>query len=61
MSEYGAPFDRLVAEWRVIENAHDREHPNRSECGGVGVCIMMRVAVRLEQDMVDALTEWRRS
>lgn len=59
MSGYGPKFDRLAAEWRVIENAHDREHPTRNECGGVGGCTMMRVATRLEQDMIEALEEWR--
>jgi hypothetical protein len=59
MSEYGADFDRLAAEWRTIENAHDREHPDRNECGGVGGCTMMRVANRLEQDMIEVLDAWR--
>ena len=57
---YGAEFDRLAAEWRVIENAHDREHPDRGECGGVGGCTMMRAAVDLEHRMVDALDGWRK-
>jgi hypothetical protein len=61
MSEYGPGFDRLAVEWRVIENAHDREHPDRDQCGGVGGCTMMRVATQLEQDMVEELAEWRRS
>lgn len=61
MSEYGVVFDQLAEEWRVIENAHDREHPDRRLCGGVGGCSMMFTAVGLEHDMIDALEEWRRS
>lgn len=59
MSEYGAEFDRKAETWRVIENEHDKQHPSRSACGGVGGCTMMRSAVDLEQDMISALTEWR--
>ena len=60
MSEYGAEFDRLANRWKVIENEHDKDHPDRSQCGGVGECSMMYVAVRLEQEMIDSLGEWRR-
>ena len=60
MSTYGNTFDRLAEEWSVIENAHDREHPDRNECGGVGGCTMMRVATDLEHKMVDALEQWRK-
>ena len=60
MSVYGAEFDRLAHEWKVIENAHDREHPDRNQCGGVGGCTMMRAAVDLEHTMLDALEKWRR-
>jgi hypothetical protein len=59
MSAYGARFDDLAQRWRIIENEHDREHPDRSRCGGVGGCSMMLVANKLEGEMVDALTEWR--
>lgn len=59
-SVYGADFDALVAEWQVIENAHDREHPDRGECGGVGACTTMRIAVDLEHRMIDELVLWRR-
>jgi len=58
---YGAQFDRLAAEWRVLENAHDREHPDRNECGGVGGCTAMRLAVDLEHQMADALIDWRQA
>lgn len=60
-SKYGRAFDALADEWRVIENAHDREHPDRGECGGVGGCTMMFIATRLEQDMIEALVAWRTS
>lgn len=56
---YGAELDRLAERWRVIENEHDRHHPNRSECGGVGGCSMMFATVGLENEMVDALVGWR--
>lgn len=59
MSVYGAEFDRRAERWRVIENEHDRQHPDRSDCGGLGACSMMRAANQLENDMIDALTEWR--
>lgn len=60
VSAYGALFDRLAERWRVIENEHDRDHPDRSECGGVGGCSIMFASVRLEQEMIDALEEWRK-
>lgn len=59
MSEYGAEFDRLAERWRVIENEHDRDHPNRSQCGGVGGCSIMFASVRLEQEMIEQLETWR--
>jgi hypothetical protein len=59
-SKYGRRFDQLAEQWRVIENAHDREH-DRDECGGVGGCSMMFTAVRIEQEMIEALEDWRRS
>ncbi len=59
MSEYGADFDRTAETWRVIENQHDKIHPNRSKCGGVGGCSMMATAVDLEHEMIQNLTEWR--
>jgi hypothetical protein len=56
---YGARFDSLAATWQFIENEHDKEHPNRGQCGGVGGCSLMFVAVRLQDEMIDALKEWR--
>jgi hypothetical protein len=58
--EYGPLFADLVTRWTVIENEHDRLHPKRDQCGGVGGCSMMFVAVGLQQQMIDALTIWRR-
>lgn len=60
MSAYGAEFDRLAHRWAIIENEHDREHPDRDRCGGVGGCSMMFAAVTLEHEMIDALESWRR-
>lgn len=59
MSEYGNQFDRLAARWAVLENEHDKQHPERDQCGGVGACSMMYAAVGLEQGMIDALSAWR--
>jgi hypothetical protein len=60
MSAYGGEFDRLAERWRVIEDEHDRQHPDRDECGGVGACSMMYASHQLEGEMVDALDEWRK-
>jgi len=59
-STYGFDFDRLAARWAHLENEHDRHHPDRSKCGGVGGCSMMFAAVGLEQEMISALSEWRK-
>ena len=59
MSQYGAEFDLKAETWRVIENEHDRYHPDRSQCGGVGACTMMRAAHDLETEMMAALESWR--
>ena len=59
MSQYGAQFDGKAETWRVVENEHDREHPDRSKCGGVGACSMMFAANVLESEMIDALIVWR--
>lgn len=60
MTNYGSEFDILAERWAVIENEHDKQHPDRSECGGVGGCSMMFAAVGLEHEMIEALAEWRR-
>lgn len=58
-SQYGAEFDRKAERWAALENEHDRQHPDRAECGGVGGCSMMYAAVTLEQEMIEALNDWR--
>ncbi len=58
-SRYGEVFDATVDEWKRLENDHDRMHPDRSDCGGVGACPMMREAVGLEHRMVEILEDWR--
>lgn len=35
--------------------AHDTVHPNRSDCGGVGRCLMMRSEVDSERDIIDQI------
>jgi hypothetical protein len=59
MSEYGNAFDRIAARWAVIENEHDKQHPDRGECGGIGHCSMMCAAVDLESTLIDTLRAWR--
>lgn len=59
MSEYGIAFDRLAGRWAILEAEHDRHHPDRGECGGVGGCSMMFAAVGLKQEMIEELEIWR--
>lgn len=59
-SRYGAKFDEWADEWAGLENDHDRMHPDRSACGGVGRCPMMREAVDIEHRLMDLLGQWRR-
>lgn len=58
---YGAIFERMTERWAVIENEHDKIHPDRNDCGGVGGCTMMRAARDLMNDMESELIIWRRS
>lgn len=58
-TSYSPEFDDLTSRWEIIENEHDRHHPDRSDCDGVGGCSMMFAAVGLEQEMMDALDKWR--
>jgi hypothetical protein len=58
-SRYGVVFDQLADTWATLENEHDRQHPNRDECGGVGGCSMMFAAGDLMTRMMDALLDWR--
>lgn len=57
---YGQGFDNLATRWAWIENEHDKMHPDRSKCGGVGGCPMMATATDLEHWMVDELNKWRK-
>lgn len=59
MSQFGAQFDRTVERWAVLEGEHDRQHPDRDDCGGVGACSMMYAALTLEQEMIELLRVWR--
>lgn len=59
MSQYGAEFDQAAHRWAVVEDEHDKQHPDRNVCGGVGGCPMMRAAHDLERRMQDALEVWR--
>jgi hypothetical protein len=59
VSQYGTEFDQLARTWSVLENQHDKQHPDRSRCGGVGGCSMMAAAVNLEHEMIEALETWR--
>lgn len=59
VSEYGAEFDERASTWAVLETEHDKMHPDRSQCGGVGGCSMMAAAHDVEVEIMDALEEWR--
>lgn len=59
MNRYGTEFDCLANRWAIIENEHDKIHPDRSKCGGVGGCSMMLAAHDLMSEMEDRLVEWR--
>ncbi len=59
MSIYGPQFDQVASRWATLENEHDKQHPDRDQCGGVGRCSMMYAAVTLEEEMLDALKAWR--
>ena len=58
-SRYGSTFDQWADEWARLENEHDKMHPDRSQCGGVGGCPMMREAVDNERVLMDQLHLWR--
>ena len=60
VSRYGGDFDEWAAEWARLENDHDRMHPDRDQCGGVGSCPMMREAVDIEQRLIGQLGSWRK-
>ncbi|MET0415987.1 MAG: hypothetical protein ABW022_08205 [Actinoplanes sp.] len=60
-SVYGADFDVTALKWAYLEAEHDKIHPNRSDCGGVGGCTMMLAAHDLKTEMIDALEIWRLS
>ena len=52
-------FDRLADRWAIIEDEHDKQHPDRGQCGGLGGCAMMRAEHDLERDLMLALDAWR--
>jgi hypothetical protein len=58
-SRYGRTFDQQADEWARLENEHDKMHPDRGQCGGVGGCPMMRAAVDIEHTMIMILGNWR--
>lgn len=59
MSRYGRDFDQLADRWATLEDEHDKQHPDRAQCGGVGGCSMMAAAVDLQQEMAEQLRDWR--
>jgi len=34
-----------------LYEAHDKQHPDKDQCGGVGSCLMMRTEVEAEQEL----------
>ena len=61
MTRYGSTFDALADRWAALETEHDKQHPDRNECGGVGACSMMFAAHDLETRMIAELEQWRGS
>lgn len=59
MERYPTEFDRLTETWAVIETEHDKQHPDRGMCGGVGGCSMMAAAIDLQHAMIEQLKIWR--
>lgn len=59
-SRYGRAFDQQADEYARLEGEHDRMHPDRDQCGGVGGCPMMLAAVDIEHTMMDMINEWRK-
>jgi len=59
-SRYGKAFDQVADEWARLEDEHDRMHPDRSDCGGVGACPMMAAAVDNQHTMINILNERRK-
>lgn len=57
-SRYGADFDRLADTWATLEGEHDKQHPDRGECGGVGGCSLMMAGHDLEVAMIDVAREF---
>lgn len=58
-SRYGQAFDNWADEYARLEGEHDKMHPDRGDCGGVGGCPMMRAAVDAEHTMISLLNKWR--
>ena len=47
VSSYEAALQTLMD----LYQAHDKQHPDKDECGGVGRCLMMRTEVEAEQGL----------
>ncbi len=60
VSRYGSQFDDWANEWARLENDHDKMHPDRSMCGGLGGCPMMRESYDIEQRLIELLGNWRK-
>lgn len=49
-----------IRQHRDIVRGHDAVHPDRSECGGVGMCGLMRAEVEAEQAITEYLAQQAR-
>lgn len=59
----GDQIDTLVTQFRQLRDivrGHDAVHPDRSECGGVGTCRLLKAEVQLETEIVANLTDLAR-
>lgn len=46
----------VIRQHADVVRGHDAVHPNRSDCGGVGGCALMRAEHRAETEVIDVLT-----
>jgi len=53
VASYEAALETLMD----LYQAHDRQHPDKDQCGGVGTCLMMRTEVDSEQELERMLRE----
>lgn len=50
-----ANADVALTDFCIVVAGHDGVHPDRSECGGLGGCALMRAEHDAEQELIEAL------